>query len=183
MQITNLISGDRALNFVGQMVIIDHINKLEVIATYDPPKQGGGSGGMLKSFKSKIWGGKKDGSQLSDHVHIQIFQKALNGSSKEKVVVGEGSGSWLEYVQFDGKVLWTVEDDRPSWLMVNDKEGVPEKLQEYLLPSDSQLRADMGPLKSKDFEDAEIQKYALEELQRKDKRLRQESKKERQGPK
>jgi hypothetical protein len=40
-------------------------------------------------------------------------------------MVGEGSGSWLEYVQFDNKVYWTVDDAKPSWLMVNDKENVP----------------------------------------------------------
>lgn len=57
MQITNLISGDRALNFTGQMQITDHINKLEVIATYNPPVEG--AGGMFKSFKSKLFGGKK----------------------------------------------------------------------------------------------------------------------------
>lgn len=154
------------------MVITDHINKLEVVATYNPPKQEGG-GGMFKSFKSKLWGGKKDEKeQLSDAVLIQIYQKALNGSSKERVVVAEGSGSWLEYIQFDGKVYWTVEDDKPEWLVVNDKEAVPSHLQDILLPSDSQLRADMGPLKAHDYEEAEKQKTAMEELQRKDKRLR-----------
>jgi hypothetical protein len=70
-------------------------------------------------------------------VLIQIFQKALNGNSKERVLVAEGSGSWLEYVQFDGQVYWTVADERPTWLMVNDTENVPEHLQDKLLPSDS----------------------------------------------
>jgi len=51
--------------------------------------------------------------------------------------VAEGSGSWLEYIQFDGKVYWTIEDDKPSWLVINDKERVPLHLQDYLLPSDS----------------------------------------------
>jgi len=57
MLISNLIAGDRALNFVGKMYITDHINKLEVVVTYDPPKQ---SSGMLSSLKGKLWGGKKD---------------------------------------------------------------------------------------------------------------------------
>jgi hypothetical protein len=57
MLISNLIAGDRALNFCGQAFITDHINKLEVIITYDPPKQ---SGGMLSSLKGKLWGGKKE---------------------------------------------------------------------------------------------------------------------------
>ena len=59
LEITNLISSERTLNFVGQMQIIDHINKLEVVVTYNPPQQGASGGGMFKSLKSKLWGGKK----------------------------------------------------------------------------------------------------------------------------
>jgi hypothetical protein len=70
-------------------------------------------------------------------VLIQIFQKALNGNSKEKVLVAEGSGSWLEYIQFNGKVYWTIDDEKPVWLMMNDAERVDANLREFLLPSDS----------------------------------------------
>lgn len=153
MAIAGMISGERYLNFTGTVTITDHINKLELVATYNPPAAGSTGGGMFKSFKNKLFGGKPK-EQLTDAVLIQIFQKALNGNSKEKVLVCEGSGSWLEYLQFDGQVYWTVEDDRPSWIMTND-EKVPEALKEYVLPSDSQNRADMGPLKRKDYEDAE----------------------------
>ena len=69
MQISNLIAGDRALNFIGQVFIIDHINKLEVVVTYNPPQQGGG-GGMFKSFKTKLFGGGKKDDQLTDAVLI-----------------------------------------------------------------------------------------------------------------
>ena len=141
MQINGLISGERSLNFVGNMHITDHINKLEVLVTYNPPKPDGSSNtGMLKSFKNKLWGSSKSSKtseQLSDAVLIQIFQKALNGSSKEKVLVAEGTGSWLEYIQFDGKVYWTVDDERPAWVMADDKVNVHPSLQEYVLPSDS----------------------------------------------
>lgn len=93
---------------------------------------------MFKSLKNKFWrGSKKEGEQLPDFVLIQIFQKALNGSSKEKVLVAEGSGSWLEYIQFDGKVYWTVADERPEWLLVNDAERVDPRMRDFLLPSDS----------------------------------------------
>jgi hypothetical protein len=52
-------------------------------------------------------------------------------------------------------------------------------MQDYLLPSDSLLRADMGPLKAHDYTEAEKQKSVLEEAQRKDKKMRQTSAKER----
>lgn len=71
MQISNFISGERALNFTGTMTMTDHINKLEVIVTYNPPKQDGGSG-YFGSFKKKLFGGSKK-EQLTDAVLIQIF--------------------------------------------------------------------------------------------------------------
>ena len=178
MQITNLVSGDRALNFTGTMTITDYINKLELIVTYNPPTQASG-GGMFKSFKSKLFGKKSE--QLTDAVLIQIFQKALNGNSKEKVLVAEGSGSWLEYIQFDGQVYWTIDDEKPEWRMVNDPEHVEPHLRDFLLPSDSQNRADMQPLKDKNFDEAEKQKVKLEEQQRLDKKRRQAAEKARAG--
>jgi len=36
MEISNFLSNDRTLNFIGQMQIVDHINKLEVVVTYNP---------------------------------------------------------------------------------------------------------------------------------------------------
>jgi Oxysterol-binding protein len=56
--------------------------------------------------------------------------------------------------------------------MPNDEVNLSASLQDYLLPSDSQLRPDMGPLKAKDFDEAERQKYAMEESQRRDKKMR-----------
>jgi hypothetical protein len=73
------------------------------------------------------------------------------------VLVCEGTGSWLEYVQFNGQVYWTVDDERPQWTLISDP-SVPPQWKEYFLPSDSQLRADMGPLKRKNWEEAEREK-------------------------
>ena len=96
---------------------------------------------MLKAFKNKLWGGKP----------------------KEKVLVCEGSGSWLEYIQFDGQIYWTIDDERPRWVMSNDP-SLPEGRIDYILPSDSQYRADMAPLRRKEYDVAEKEKTALEEL-------------------
>ncbi len=49
--------------------MVDHINKLEVVVTYNPPKQGGGGGGLMKSLKSKLFGGKSK-DQTTDSVLI-----------------------------------------------------------------------------------------------------------------
>lgn len=55
------------------MIILDHINKLEVIVTYNPTAQAGGGGGMFKSFKNKLFGGSKKDAQTTDSVLIEIF--------------------------------------------------------------------------------------------------------------
>jgi len=56
-----------------------------------------------------------------------------------------------------------VEDDRPKWVMSNDP-SLPDGLRDYVLPSDSQYRADMGPLRRKEYDLAEKEKSGLEEL-------------------
>lgn len=50
------------------MVITDHINKLEAIVTYNPPKAEGG--GMLRGLKNKLFKSKDQKDQLSDHIQI-----------------------------------------------------------------------------------------------------------------
>ena len=41
------------------MIITDHINKLEAVVTYNP-KPEGGSGGMFKGLKNKLFKSKQD---------------------------------------------------------------------------------------------------------------------------
>ena len=98
------------------------------------------------------------------------MQKALNGKD-QKVVVAEGSGSWLESIEFDGKIYWTIEDSKPDWILINDDSLNPE-YREYLLESDSSTRPDIKCMIENNFEQADKEKHILEELQRKDKAMR-----------
>lgn len=65
MEIQNILS-DRTHQMIGQLVITDHINKLVATCTYNPPEPK--EGGMLKSFKNKLW--KSTSSQTTDRVHL-----------------------------------------------------------------------------------------------------------------
>lgn len=67
------------------------------------------------------------------------------------MVVSEGSGSWLEYIEFDGKVYWTINDELPTWLLPND-DSLREELKEILLQSDSSFRPDVKLMLEKNFE-------------------------------
>jgi hypothetical protein len=96
--------------------------------------------------------------------------------SKQKVVVSEGSGSWLEYLEFDGKIYWTVNDERSSTVLPNDQ-SLPEELKEFMLPSDSRFRPDIQHMLSGNMDEAEKEKLKLEEVQRNDKHLRSKAEK------
>lgn len=84
-EISGLTYGDRVHNITGDLVITDHINKLEAIVTYNPQT----SKSVLRSFKNKLWRSSND-LQPTDYVSISIRQKAKNGNNKNKVVVSEG---------------------------------------------------------------------------------------------
>lgn len=157
IDIAGLAFGDRVNHIVGQLIITDHTNKLEAVVTYNPPTK---SGGYFKSIKKKLFKSSKE--QPTDAILIQIMQKA-NNNDKEQVVVCEGSGSWLEYIEFEGKPFWSVDDDYDQWYLVNDR-SLPEQLHEHLLESDSCFRKDMLHLKNQDYDAAEIEKRALEDL-------------------
>jgi hypothetical protein len=66
------------------MLITDHINKLEVIVTYNPPVEGA-SGGMFKSFKSKLFG-KKSHLQFgsSGSAGLAFFQYQMRETRKKQ---------------------------------------------------------------------------------------------------
>jgi hypothetical protein len=70
------------------------------------------------------------------------------------VLVAEGHGSGLEYIEFDGKMYWSIEDEPPQWKMVNDHR-LSDEFQEYLLESDSFLRDDHRHLRLREYETSE----------------------------
>jgi hypothetical protein len=41
IEISNLMGTDRIHNMIGQLVVTDHINKLEAVVTYNPKPDGG----------------------------------------------------------------------------------------------------------------------------------------------
>ena len=65
-------------------------------------------------------------------------------------------------------MVWKIDDKYDDWLVPRLQVEDPE----ILLPSDSQNRLDMHPLVERDYQLAEKYKVELEELQRKDKKLR-----------
>lgn len=86
-------------------------------------------------------------------------------------MVSEGHGSWLEYLEFDGKVYWTINDEPGTWKNPDDP-TLSDENREYFLHSDSIKRTDRTLMIEKNFVQAEKDKFGIEEEQRKDKLLR-----------
>ena len=63
-EISGITFGDRIHNIVGEMTIVDHINKLELIVTHNPPQHNHESNGMFSSLKSKLFK-KKSSNNLT----------------------------------------------------------------------------------------------------------------------
>ena len=71
-------------------------------------------------------------------------------------------------------MYWNINDEKPKWFVCND-ENLPEELKEPILASDSRFRPDIKFMLEKDMDQAEKEKHQLEEVQRKDKHLRQKA--------
>ena len=73
-------------------------------------------------------------------MEIKIEFVSKNGKG-ERALLSEGFGSWLEFLEFDGKVYWTVNEEHGIWKK-SDDESLPEEYKEVLLPSDTTKRED-----------------------------------------
>ena len=155
VEIAGLTYGDRTHQIMNQIVITDHINKLESVVTFNvkptptsnTSATNSGGTSLMQSLKKKLLSATNQGSSqnLSDQVSIQIHQKALNNNNnKQKVVVCEGHGSWLEYIAFNNHnhrqaqsaIYWHIGMRKPDLLFPSTTDDT------YLLPSDTSQRAD-----------------------------------------
>jgi hypothetical protein len=83
----------------------------------------------------------------------------LKGRAVSKI-----SGSYLGFVEFDGRRYWDARDNEAFKLCKP----------ETILPSDSRYRPDLNTLLAGNVEQAQLRKEELEELQRRDVKLRAE---------
>ena len=153
MKISGVVLGQRNVNFEGTFEVLDHTHSLVATFTFEIGK------GMIDQIKGKFSSFFKSNKSVpTDFFQVNICQK--NGENKEDLV--QGSGSWLEYIQFTDNVMWKMGDlPHLYWELSRD-----------CLPSDSVYRKDLQYLLAADIENAQIAKDELENLQRKDKSLR-----------
>lgn len=142
----------------GRKLFKDEQNMLELEIIFNPDAKA-----MVWKMadKFKIWK-KKEEKTLEDYSSLTVYQVSNQG--KDKVPICRGEGSYIEWLDWEGKRYWTFGDPHDEWEVPND-----------LLPSDVNHRTDKPFLEQHDFEKAQIEKDRLENLQRNDKKLRTEA--------
>ena len=151
-------------HFKGVCTITDFQNKLVSEVLYDPAGDEKSKASWGSYFKSKIKGSKKkDKTYWLDEIKVTISKLSGVGKAATRETVCSGGGSYMSHLQFEGQIYWKVFDPLIEWRKVS---------QDDLLDSDCTNRKDKQSLLAGDIETAEVEKIALEELQRHDAKLR-----------
>ena len=152
MKISGVVLGQRNVNFEGSFEVTDGNNGIVAVITFEGGKS------IIEQIKGKFgnfW--KKEVGLPSDFFQVRIYSEG-----EERKEIAQGSGSWLEYIQFDGNQMWRMGDTPElQWELSQD-----------CLPSDSVYRDDLVFLLNDEIDNAQVAKDALENLQRKDKASR-----------
>ena len=161
VEIWGIMNKEKVLNFIGSLVVTDLNNQIECEVKYNPNNM---KVGMLTKIPG--FGNSKAKRQLPevekkrDFITLDIQE----ASSKSKNLIKQGRGSWLSWIEFDDEEVWNID-------MPPKHFEIPQHA--TLLESDSSLRKDAIEIGAKNFEVAETEKVALEQLQRADKKLRE----------
>lgn len=148
LKISGIVYGDRVITYQDTLVFRDEASDIRCEVVLNPDG--------LSGLKSWISSAKSPSDTLRGRL--------LMGDHE----ICDVSGSWLEELRFGGKVYWRLGDVEPC---------VPRLLGEEsgeVLPSDARYREDLVALLAGDLPLAEKEKKRLEELQRRDRRLRKE---------
>lgn len=146
--------GERRADFCGKLVATDSRNGLTFSVLFNPDVQS--TSGFLKSL-------------IFTPAHPSDYFKGAISNAKGKELC-QVEGSWLTHISFDGVRLWELGKTAPGGVTAAPRPSpVPDPL-----PSDSRFRTDLITLRTGDLVEAQKEKNRLEELQRADRRLRQE---------
>jgi len=146
--------GDRIVEYDGTMVFKDRKNKLIAEVKFNPD-----SGGWFSAWRKKA---------PSDYIDGAVYK--FNKSEDDRKEICKVAGTWLGCVEFGDKhsaqKYWDWEQNLQKFL------PIPV---EHPLPSDVRFRKDIEYLKAGNIEQAGAWKSKLEEIQRRDARLRKAS--------
>lgn len=162
MKISGIIMGNRIVDHVGKWIFQDFTNDLICELEFTDTSKG------LYLFRSR-----KD-FKLSDEFtgyigrhKNDIFLQSDSEVKDLQETLCSVSGSWIDKLEFGGKVYWE-----------RDRVGTPEvpRPQKTLLESDCRFREDCIAVAMGDMKKASESKAELEEIQRRDRKLRKHAK-------
>ena len=150
-RVTGILMGERVYNFVNELVIQDLKNQIECKVSFHEP--------INEGIITKLIYGKKEIQY--DEAQIEISK--INENDKEKEIVATGYASWIGQIYFGDECFWSVLDKQQKW----------ERNNLFILPSDGRLRTDLIYILSGDFANAQKEKDKIEDIQRRDQKLRE----------
>jgi hypothetical protein len=163
--INGVVMGNRVLEYFGDWVFYDEKNELVCKFEFTDNSNAGG------------WFSKKAATHKSDFfsgviskgtVTFGDFDDESTGHSEVELTgqpLSKVKGSWIDYVEFDDQKMWVRQEHK-------NKAEVP-MAPKKLLPSDSRFRTDSKAVRDKDWVTAEKEKLNIEEVQRRDRKLRE----------
>lgn len=156
-----LVYGKRMFGYNGIFRIEDVKNGLVSIIDINPKQQSKGFFGSIFGKKEKIFPDYFKGyiAKTSD---TKYDQKKNLYSVDESKILSQIEGEYNNYIEIDGKNVWNIAEFPYADIY----------LQNYMLPSDSQFRSDLILYKNEKIEMAQYAKMSMEDLQRKDAKLR-----------
>eukprot|EP00823_Brevimastigomonas_motovehiculus_P008100 TRINITY_DN736_c0_g1_i1.p1 TRINITY_DN736_c0_g1~~TRINITY_DN736_c0_g1_i1.p1 ORF type:complete len:445 (-),score=115.35 TRINITY_DN736_c0_g1_i1:164-1438(-) len=156
--VTGVIFGDRQFYWSQKMTFEDKKNGLVCTVNFDADKATG---------LSSLW---SSSGQL-DVIRGEICVVGSGKKGEDKKCISKLEGSWMESVSFDGKTYWKRQDVKPFKLI--------DPADSEVLPSDCRFREDLSALVKGDQDLSQKMKETLEEKQRYDAKLRQQSEEQR----
>lgn len=155
-----LVFGKKLFGYEGNFVIEDKTNNLTCILNINPKQSKGFFGGIFgkttKNFPDYF-----NGFIASSH-DIEFDKKTSTYNIAKEAILSKIEGEYNVHCTIDDKCYWDINESNPSTMY----------RQSFTLPSDSQYRYDVILYRNNKFEMAQYAKMTLEDLQRKDTKLR-----------
>jgi hypothetical protein len=143
--VLGIVSGERYVKVSGELVIKDVTNDLVCSVEIAPKKPKVKTVGLEHPVATTVYGGVLDGT----------------GKKLVSILRGDYCGS----IFVDDEEVWNIKKDFAS-------RPLKEPPEEFLLPSDCRFRIDRAMLLDKRMDDADRAKVILEEMQRREEKLR-----------
>ena len=155
--------GDRTFSVDGKFYIVDEANDLICYIELNPDE---------RATFSKLFSKKKSFPDYFKGFILKLSQTTFNPKdnsytlNKNYKPIVDVHGEWTKNIYFDSEIIWD-NSDYPHYDLLRQK---------FTLNSDSTLRDDLILLKNHQEDEASKAKIRLEEIQRKDKKLREKNK-------